>query len=42
VAAWARAGGSGDASQIAAWVEQHFSAQTVGGMTVYDLTAPTS
>jgi 4-amino-4-deoxy-L-arabinose transferase-like glycosyltransferase len=31
-------GGSGTASQITSWVEQHFSAQTVGGVTVYDLT----
>jgi 4-amino-4-deoxy-L-arabinose transferase-like glycosyltransferase len=33
------AGGSGDASQIAAWVAAHFTAQTVGGTTIYDLTA---
>jgi 4-amino-4-deoxy-L-arabinose transferase-like glycosyltransferase len=37
-------GGAGgratDASQIAAWVEAHFTPKTVGGMTVYDLTAP--
>jgi hypothetical protein len=32
-------GGSGAASQIASWVEQSFSAQTVGGVTVYDLTS---
>jgi 4-amino-4-deoxy-L-arabinose transferase-like glycosyltransferase len=31
-------GGSGDASQIGAWVESHFTAETVGGVTVYDLT----
>jgi 4-amino-4-deoxy-L-arabinose transferase-like glycosyltransferase len=40
-----RPGGPGranatDASQIAAWVEAHFTARTVGGMTVYNLTAP--
>jgi 4-amino-4-deoxy-L-arabinose transferase-like glycosyltransferase len=29
----------GVASQIAAWVEQNFTASTVGGSTVYDLTA---
>jgi len=29
-----------DASQISAWVEAHFTARTVGGMTVYNLTAP--
>ena len=31
-------GGSNSASEIAAWVEQNFTAQTVGGVTVYDLT----
>jgi 4-amino-4-deoxy-L-arabinose transferase-like glycosyltransferase len=30
-------GGSGYGSQITAWVKQHFTARTVGGMTVYDL-----
>ncbi len=35
-------GGSSDAAQIAAWVEAHFTPQTVGGMTVYNLTAPSS
>jgi 4-amino-4-deoxy-L-arabinose transferase-like glycosyltransferase len=35
-------GGSGDAAQITAWVQAHFSAKTVGGETVYDLTSPTS
>ena len=33
-------GGGSDAAQIAAWVEAHFTAQNVGGMTVYNLTAP--
>jgi 4-amino-4-deoxy-L-arabinose transferase-like glycosyltransferase len=33
-------GGSGYGSQITAWVKAHFTAETVGGMTVYDLTAP--
>ena len=33
-------GGSGYGSQISAWVKAHFTAKTVGGMTVYDLTAP--
>ena len=28
-----------DAAQISAWVQAHFTAQTVGGMTVYNLTA---
>jgi len=34
------AGTSSAASQIAAWVQQNFTAVTVGGVTVYDLTAP--
>ena len=33
-------GSSGDSAQITSWVEAHFTAQTVGAMTVYDLTAP--
>ncbi len=32
--------GGGDGSQITAWVEAHFTAKTVGGTTVYDLTSP--
>jgi 4-amino-4-deoxy-L-arabinose transferase-like glycosyltransferase len=36
-------GGAGsDASQITSWVEAHFTAQTVGGMTVYNLTTTPS
>jgi 4-amino-4-deoxy-L-arabinose transferase-like glycosyltransferase len=35
-------GGSGTAAQITAWVRAHFSAQTVGGETVYNLTGPAS
>jgi 4-amino-4-deoxy-L-arabinose transferase-like glycosyltransferase len=36
-------GGSGDdASQITSWVESHFTAQTVGGVTVYNLTSGAS
>jgi 4-amino-4-deoxy-L-arabinose transferase-like glycosyltransferase len=31
-------GGSSAAQQIAAWVADHFTATTVGGVTVYDLT----
>jgi 4-amino-4-deoxy-L-arabinose transferase-like glycosyltransferase len=31
-------GGSGTAAQITAWVRAHFTAETVGGVTVYDLT----
>jgi 4-amino-4-deoxy-L-arabinose transferase-like glycosyltransferase len=32
------AGGSSDASEIASWVSENFTATTVGGTTVYDLT----
>jgi 4-amino-4-deoxy-L-arabinose transferase-like glycosyltransferase len=32
-------GTSTDEAQISAWVEAHFTATTVGGMTVYNLTA---
>ncbi|MFI7667833.1 ArnT family glycosyltransferase [Nocardia sp. NPDC049526] len=32
-------GGSQAASEIAAWVEANFTAQTIDGVTVYDLTA---
>ncbi|MBK4349121.1 glycosyltransferase family 39 protein [Lacisediminihabitans changchengi] len=32
-------GGSSEASDIAAWVAAHFAAQTVDGVTVYDLSA---
>jgi len=35
-------GGSGDATQITSWVESHFTKQTVGGVTVYNLTSPVS
>jgi hypothetical protein len=35
-------GGSNDSSQISQWVSQNFTAKSVGGATVYDLTAPTS
>ncbi|MGN6742015.1 MAG: glycosyl transferase, partial [Amnibacterium sp.] len=31
-------GGSDAASQIAAWVQEHFTAQTIGGVTMYDLS----
>jgi 4-amino-4-deoxy-L-arabinose transferase-like glycosyltransferase len=30
--------GSDDASRITSWVESHFTSQSVGGVTVYDLT----
>jgi 4-amino-4-deoxy-L-arabinose transferase-like glycosyltransferase len=33
------AGGQGTGSAITSWVESHYPAKTVGGMTVYDLTA---
>jgi 4-amino-4-deoxy-L-arabinose transferase-like glycosyltransferase len=35
-----RGGSSTGASQVTSWVETHFTAKTVGGETVYDLTAP--
>lgn len=37
-----RSGGSEASSQIAAWVAENFTATTVDGVTLYDLTAPTS
>ena len=30
-------GGSGAAPDITSWAEAHFTAETVGGVTVYDL-----
>jgi 4-amino-4-deoxy-L-arabinose transferase-like glycosyltransferase len=33
---------SDDASRITAWVESHFTSETVGGVTVYDLTSGAS
>ncbi|MGF6885393.1 4-amino-4-deoxy-L-arabinose transferase-like glycosyltransferase [Nocardia sp. GAS34] len=35
-------GDSGVGSQITTWVEQHYTATTAGGTTVYDLTKPIS
>ncbi|MDQ6641296.1 MAG: glycosyl transferase, partial [Actinomycetota bacterium] len=35
------AGGS-SSNQIVTWVESHFTAKTVDGVTLYDLTAPTT
>jgi 4-amino-4-deoxy-L-arabinose transferase-like glycosyltransferase len=35
-------GGSGQAAQVTSWVSSHFTARTVGGDTVYDLTSPRS
>jgi hypothetical protein len=34
-------GGSSASSEIAAWVASNFTAQTVDGVTVYDLTPVT-
>jgi 4-amino-4-deoxy-L-arabinose transferase-like glycosyltransferase len=34
-----RNGGSGNGEQIAQWVADHYTARTVGGATVYDLTS---
>jgi 4-amino-4-deoxy-L-arabinose transferase-like glycosyltransferase len=38
----AGARGGSYAAQITSWVEAHFTAKTVGGTTVYDLTAPSA
>ncbi len=35
-------GGSQAASEIASWVSSTYTAQTVGGVTLYDLTASSS
>jgi 4-amino-4-deoxy-L-arabinose transferase-like glycosyltransferase len=35
-------GGRGGGTSIAQWVQQNYTATTVGGTTVYDLTKPTS
>ena len=35
-------GQNGVGTQISTWVAAHFTSTTVGGSTVYDLTAPTS
>ena len=35
-----RGGAGSDSGQITSWVESHFNAKTVGGETVYDLSAP--
>jgi hypothetical protein len=32
------ASSSDDSSAIVSWVESHFTAKTIGGVTVYDLT----
>jgi len=38
----AGAGTADDASQITSWVESHFTAENVGGVTVYNLTTGAS
>ena len=35
-------GGSGTSSQISSWVAAHFTAKTVGGVTIYDLSQAAS
>jgi hypothetical protein len=35
-------GGSNASAEITAWVEAHYTAQTIGGVTMYDLTSPSS
>jgi hypothetical protein len=35
-------GGGGSSSAIAEWVASHFTAKTIGGQTVYDLTSGAS
>ena len=35
-------GSSSTSSAIASWVESHFTSTTVGGVSLYDLTSPTS
>ena len=35
-------GSSGTSSAISTWVASHFASKTVGGVTVYDLSSPTT
>jgi hypothetical protein len=35
-------GGAGSSGEITNWVTSNFAATSVGGQTVYDLTAPTA
>jgi hypothetical protein len=35
-----RGGDASDSSQVTSWVESHYTAETVGGTTVYNLAAP--
>ena len=39
---FANSANQGVASEIATWVQQHYTASTVGGTTTYDLSAPTT
>jgi hypothetical protein len=39
---FAGGGTADDASQITSWVESHFTAETLGGVTVYNLTGGAS
>jgi hypothetical protein len=41
-AGFAGGGTADDASQITSWVESHFTAETLGGVTVYNLTSGAS
>ena len=36
-----QSGGSNSSAQISSWVQSNFTAVTVGGTTLYDLTQPT-
>jgi 4-amino-4-deoxy-L-arabinose transferase-like glycosyltransferase len=42
IAGGMRGSGAGSASEIASWVSSHFTATTVDGVTLYDLTKPVS
>ncbi len=35
-------GGQGNGTQISSWVSSTFQSKTVGGVTIYDLSSPTS
>jgi hypothetical protein len=37
-----QSGGSDDDAEIAAWVQQNYTATTVGGTTLYDLSGAAS
>lgn len=42
IAGTSGAGGGGSSSAISEWVASHYTAKTIGGQTVYDLTSPTT